>query len=106
VIGKTQVAEFGYYGTGQTPLAEPTGNPWNPELTSAGSSAGSGAGVATSVGPFSLGSDGRGSIRIPASFCGIYGIEPTMGRMPLYPGTKDDRYPGVSSWMSLGTSAR
>ena len=101
VIGKTQVPEFGYSGTGQTPLAEPTGNPWNPERTSGGSSAGSGAAVATGVGPFSLGSDGGGSIRIPASFCGVYGIKPTMGRVPLWPGTKDERYPGVSSWESL-----
>ena len=101
VIGKTQVPEFGYSGTGQTPLAEPTRNPWNIDRTSGGSSAGSGAAVATGVGPFSLGSDGGGSIRIPASFCGIYGIKPTMGRVPLYPGTKDHRYPGVSSWESL-----
>ena len=101
VIGKTQVPEFGYSGTGQTPLAEPTGNPWNPERTSGGSSAGSGAAVATGVGPFSLGSDGGGSVRIPASFCGVYGIKPTMGRVPLWPGTKDERYPGVSSWESL-----
>ena len=101
VIGKTQVPEFGYSGTGQTPLAEPTGNPWNPDRTSGGSSAGSGAAVATGIGPFSLGSDGGGSVRIPASFCGVYGIKPTMGRVPLYPGTKDERYPGVSSWESL-----
>jgi aspartyl-tRNA(Asn)/glutamyl-tRNA(Gln) amidotransferase subunit A len=101
VIGKTQVPEFGYSGTGQTPLAEPTRNPWNLDCTSGGSSAGSGAAVATGVGPFSLGSDGGGSIRIPASFCGLYGIKPTMGRVPLYPGTKDHRYPGVSSWESI-----
>jgi aspartyl-tRNA(Asn)/glutamyl-tRNA(Gln) amidotransferase subunit A len=101
VIGKTQVPEFGYSGTGQTPLAEPTCNPWNPERTSGGSSAGSGAAVATGVGPFSLGSDGGGSVRIPASFCGLYGIKPTMGRVPLYPGTKDERYPGVSGWESI-----
>jgi aspartyl-tRNA(Asn)/glutamyl-tRNA(Gln) amidotransferase subunit A len=101
VIGKTQVPEFGYSGTGQTPLGPPTRNPWNLERTSGGSSAGSGAAVATGVGPFSLGSDGGGSVRIPASFCGLYGIKPTMGRVPLYPGTKDQRYPGVSSWESL-----
>jgi aspartyl-tRNA(Asn)/glutamyl-tRNA(Gln) amidotransferase subunit A len=101
VIGKTQVPEFGYSGTGQTPLAEPTRNPWNLARTSGGSSAGSGAAVAAGVGPFSLGSDGGGSVRIPASFCGVYGIKPTMGRVPQYPGTKDHRYPGVSSWESL-----
>jgi aspartyl-tRNA(Asn)/glutamyl-tRNA(Gln) amidotransferase subunit A len=101
VIGKTQVPEFGYSGTGQTPLGPPTRNPWNLERTSGGSSAGTGAAVATGVGPFSLGSDGGGSVRIPASFCGLYGIKPTMGVVPLYPGTKDHRYPGVSSWESL-----
>src|SRR6266581_8480237 len=101
VIGKTQVPEFGYSGTGQTPLAEPTRNPWNLDRTSGGSSAGSGAAVATGVGPFSLGSDGGGSVRIPASFCGLCGVKATMGRVPLYPGTKDERYPGVSSWESL-----
>jgi aspartyl-tRNA(Asn)/glutamyl-tRNA(Gln) amidotransferase subunit A len=101
VIGKTQVPEFGYSGTGQTPLGEPTRNPWNLDRTSGGSSAGSGAAVATGIGPFSLGSDGGGSVRIPASFCGLYGMKATMGRVPLYPGTKDERYPGVSSWESL-----
>ncbi|MGW4489883.1 amidase [Amycolatopsis sp. NPDC004368] len=97
VIGKTQVPEFGFSGTGQTPLAAPTRNPWDLERTSGGSA----AAVAAGVGPFSLGSDGGGSIRIPASFCGVYGFKPTMGRVPLYPGTKDERYPGVSSWESL-----
>lgn len=101
VIGKTQVPEFGYSGTGQTPLAEPTCNPWRLDRTSGGSSAGSGAAVATGIGPFALGSDGGGSVRIPASFCGLCGVKATMGRVPLYPGTKDERYPGVSSWESL-----
>src|SRR2546430_4396817 len=101
VIGKTQVPEFGYSGTGRTRLAEPTANPWNLDRTSGGSSAGSGAAVATGIGPFSLGSDGGGSVRIPASFCGLCGVKATMGRVPLYPGTKDERYPGVSSWESL-----
>src|SRR5256714_10831568 len=68
VIGKTQVPEFGYSGTGQTPLAAPTRNPWNLERTSGGSSAGTGAAVATGIGPFSLGSDGGGPDRSPARF--------------------------------------
>jgi Amidase len=101
VIGKAQVPEFGYSGTGQTPLAEPTANPWCLDRASGGSSAGSGAAVATGIGPVSLGSDGGGSVRIPASFCGLAGVKATMGRVPLYPGTKDERYPGVSSWESL-----
>lgn len=101
IIGKTNVPEFGYSGVGHNPVFEATRNPWNTDLTSGGSSAGSGAAVAAGVCPFALGSDGGGSIRIPASFCGLYGIKASMGRVPLYPGTKDERYPGVSSWESL-----
>jgi aspartyl-tRNA(Asn)/glutamyl-tRNA(Gln) amidotransferase subunit A len=106
VIGKTQLPEFGYSGTGQTPLAEPTANPWRLDRTSGGSSAGSVAAVATGLGPFSLGSDGGGSVRIPASFCGLVGVKATMGQVPLYPGTKDERYPGVSAGSRWSTSAR
>ena len=51
--------------------------------------------------PLAFGSDGGGSIRIPAAHCGIYGIKASMGRVPLYPGTRDERYPGLSSWESL-----
>lgn len=101
VVGKTVVPELGYGGTGQNPLGPATRNPWDLERTSGGSSAGSAAAVATGLGPFSVGSDGGGSVRGPASFCGVYGIKPTMGLVPLYPGTKDERFPGVSSWESL-----
>jgi len=101
VIGKTNVPEFGYSGVGHNPVFEATRNPWNVDLTSGGSSAGSAAAVAAGVCPFAIASDGGGSIRIPASFCGLYGIKASMGRVPLYPGTKDERYPGVSSWESL-----
>jgi aspartyl-tRNA(Asn)/glutamyl-tRNA(Gln) amidotransferase subunit A len=89
VIGKTQVPEFGYSGTGQTPLAEPTANPWRLDRTSGGSSAGSGAAVAAGIGPFSLGSDGGGSVRIPASFCGLCGVKSDHG-----PGTPLSGYQG------------
>jgi len=101
VIGKTNVPEFGYSGVGHNPVFPATRNPWNTDLTSGGSSAGSGAAVSAGIGPFAIGSDGGGSIRIPASFCGVYGMKASMGRVPLYPGTKDERYPGVSSWESL-----
>jgi aspartyl-tRNA(Asn)/glutamyl-tRNA(Gln) amidotransferase subunit A len=101
ILGKTNVPEFGYSGVGHNPVFPATRNPWNTELTPGGSSAGSGAAVAAGMGPVALGSDGGGSIRIPSSFCGLFGLKGSMGRVPLYPGTKDERYPGVSSWESL-----
>ena len=93
--------EFGYSGVGHSPVCETTVNPWNIERTSGGSSAGSGAAVAAGLCPIALGSDGGGSVRIPSSFCGLVGVKASMGRVPLYPGTKDERYPGVSSWELL-----
>lgn len=101
ILGKTNVPEFGYSGVGHNLVFPATRNPWNTELTPGGSSAGSGAAVAAGMGPLALGSDGGGSIRIPSSFCGLYGLKASMGRVPLYPGTKDERLPGVSSWESL-----
>lgn len=101
VLGKTNVPEFGYSGVGHNPVFDTTVNPWNTELTSGGSSAGSGAAVASGMGPFAIGSDGGGSVRIPSSFCGLFGMKASWGRVPLYPGVKDERYPGVSSWESL-----
>lgn len=101
IVGKTNVPEFGYSGVGHNPIFETTRNPWNLDLTPGGSSAGSGAAVAAGEVPFAIGSDGGGSIRIPAAHSGIYGIKPSMGRVPLYPGCRDERYPGVSSWESL-----
>lgn len=64
IIGKTNVPEFGYSAVGHSPVFETTRNPWNLECTSGGSSAGSGAAVAAGLGPFAIGSDGGGSIRI------------------------------------------
>lgn len=101
ILGKTNVPEFGYSGVGHNPVFPTTRNPWNLALTPGGSSAGSGASVAAFVSPFAIGSDGGGSIRIPAAHSGLVGIKASMGRVPLYPGCKDERYPGVSSWESL-----
>ena len=98
VLGKTNVPEFGYSGASHNAVFEATRNPWNLERAPGGSSAGSGAAVAAGVGPLAVGSDGGGSVRIPASFCGLVGVKASMGRVPLYPGCRDERYPGVSSW--------
>ncbi len=101
ILGKTTVPEFGYSGVGHSPVSATARNPWNPAMTPGGSSAGSGVSVATGMAPLALGSDGGGSIRIPAAHCGIYGFKASMGRVPAYPGCRDDRYPGISSWESL-----
>jgi aspartyl-tRNA(Asn)/glutamyl-tRNA(Gln) amidotransferase subunit A len=101
ILGKTNVSELGYSGIGGNPVFGDTRNPWDITRTSGGSSAGSAAAVAVGVGPIAVGSDGGGSIRIPASFCGLYGMKASFGRVPLYPGCRDERYPGVSSWESI-----
>ncbi|CTQ53347.1 Glutamyl-tRNA(Gln) amidotransferase subunit A [Roseibium album] len=101
IIGKTNVAEFGYGGVGHNPLFPTTCNPWNRELTSGGSSAGSAVAVATGVCPVALGSDGGGSVRLPASFNGIFGIKASMGRVPLWPGCRDEKLPGASGWETI-----
>lgn len=101
VLGKTTVPEFGYSGVGHSPVSPTARNPWEPATTPGGSSAGSGIAVATGMSPVALASDGGGSIRIPAAHCGIYGFKASMGRVPLYPGCRDERYPGVSSWETL-----
>ncbi len=101
ILGKTNVPEFGYSGVGHNPLGITTRNPWNLALTPGGSSAGSGASVACGVSPFAIGSDGGGSIRIPSAHSGLYGLKASMGRVALYPGCRDERYPGVSSWETL-----
>ncbi|MDP9469704.1 MAG: amidase [Chloroflexota bacterium] len=85
ILGKTTVPEFGWKSPTTSPLLGPTRNPWNPERTSAGSSGGAGVAVATGMGPLATGSDGGGSIRQPASFCGVVGLKPTFGLVPNYP---------------------
>ncbi len=84
-LGKTTTPEFGWKGVTDSPLTGVTGNPWDPSRTAGGSSGGSGASVALGMGPLALGTDAGGSIRIPASFCGIVGHKPTTGEVPHWP---------------------
>jgi len=101
VVGKTNSSEFGYGAVGHNALFATTRNPWNPTLTPGGSSAGTAAAVAARMVPLGLGSDGGGSIRIPAALCGLVGMKASWGRVPLYPGCRDPRLPGASGWESL-----
>lgn len=86
MLGKTNTPEFGLLGANENRLGPPCRNPWNPERTSGGSSGGAGAAAAAGLCALATGGDGGGSIRIPASFNGIYGIKPTQGRVSSYTG--------------------
>lgn len=85
LLGKTTIPELGWKAVTDSPLAGVTRNPWDRAVTPGGSSGGSGAALAAGMAPLALGSDGGGSIRIPASFCGVVGFKPTFGRVPLWP---------------------
>ncbi len=89
VIGKTNTPEFGIPPTTENQLFGATRNPWNPSRTPGGSSGGSAAAVAARVVAMAHGGDGGGSIRIPASCCGLFGMKPTRGRNPLGPDAGD-----------------
>ena len=85
ILGKTTTPEFGCKGETNSPLTGITRNPWNVERTPGGSSGGTAAAVACGMGPLAIGTDGAGSVRIPAAFCGNFGLKPSFGRVPAYP---------------------
>jgi len=85
LLGKTTTPEFGWKGVTDSPLTGITRNPWNPDCTPGGSSGGASAAVAAGMGALAIGTDGGGSIRIPAAFTGIVGHKPSFGRVPAHP---------------------
>jgi aspartyl-tRNA(Asn)/glutamyl-tRNA(Gln) amidotransferase subunit A len=85
LIGKTTTSEFGCKPVGDNRLTGVTRSPWNLEKTPGGSSAGAAASVAAGITPFALGTDGGGSIRVPCSFSGLFGIKGHFGRIPVWP---------------------
>jgi aspartyl-tRNA(Asn)/glutamyl-tRNA(Gln) amidotransferase subunit A len=85
LLGKTTMCEFGWKGVTDSPLTGISRNPWSPDRTCGGSSGGAAIAAALGMGALHLGSDGAGSIRIPAAFCGVYGFKATFGRVPTYP---------------------
>lgn len=85
LLGKTNTPELGWKGDSGNRVFGPTQNPWRLGRTAGGSSGGAGAAVAAGLGPLAQGSDGAGSIRIPAAFCGVFGFKPSFGLVPQYP---------------------
>lgn len=85
LLGKTTTPELGWKGVTDSPATGVTRNPWDPSRTPGGSSGGSSAALAAGMVPLALGTDGGGSIRIPAGFSGVTGIKPTWGRVPHWP---------------------
>ena len=96
ILGKTNTSEFGHKAVTENPLFGVTRNPWNLAMTPGGSSGGAAAAVACGLGPIGLGTDGGGSLRIPAAFCGVYGLKPSWGRVPQHPSFPGWEHVGVT----------
>ena len=96
IFAKTASPELGLTATTESALHGRTCNPWNPALSAGGSSGGAAAVVAAGISPIAQASDGGGSIRMPASFCGVFGLKPSRGRMPMGPQQ-------LEGWMGLST---
>ena len=85
ILGKTCMPEHGWIGMCHSPLTGITRNPWNPEYTPGGSTGGGAVAALLGLGVLHLGTDGAGSLRIPAAYTGVFGIKPSFGRVPIYP---------------------
>ncbi|HLW61702.1 MAG TPA: amidase [bacterium] len=100
-LGKTNTPEFGFKGVTDNPVFGPSRNPWSLGHTPGGSSGGGAAAVAAGLGPLSVGTDGGGSIRIPCSCCGIFGLKPTLGLVAAAP-----TYGGLETLSHTGPMTR
>lgn len=105
VFGKTTTPEFGLTATTENKLNGDTQNPWNPAHIAGGSSGGSAAAVAAGVLPAAHATDGGGSIRIPAACCGLFGLKPSRGRVPMGPG-RTEGWGGLSAHHAITRSVR
>src|SRR5665647_2322801 len=85
ILGKTCMPEHGWIGACHSPLTGITRNPWNPEVTPGGSTGGGAVAALLGLGVLHLGTDGAGSLRIPAAFTGVFGFKPSFGQVPIYP---------------------
>lgn len=104
-LGRTATPEFGFNATTEPVSNGPTRNPWNPSRSTGGSSGGSAALVASRAIPVAHGTDGAGSIRIPAAWCGLVGLKPTRGRTPQGPDS-DERLSGLGVDFALTRTVR
>jgi amidase len=105
IFGKTHSPEFGGTATAESRLFGVTPNPWKLDISAGGSSGGSAAAVAAGIVPAAHASDGGGSIRIPASACGLFGLKPTRGRVPMGPKVYETRN-GLSAMHAVSRSVR
>jgi Asp-tRNA(Asn)/Glu-tRNA(Gln) amidotransferase A subunit family amidase len=105
IFGRTTTPEFGLTGTTESTLKGATRNPWNPGRIAGGSSGGAAAAVAAGVVPAAHATDGGGSIRIPAACCGLFGLKPSRGRMPMGP-LRTEGWGGLSTPHAITRSVR
>ena len=84
-VAKTTMPDYGMLSSGLSSFHETARNPWNLERTPGGSSAGAGAAAAAGYGPLHVGTDIGGSVRLPAGWCGVFGLKPSLGRIPIHP---------------------